>query len=401
MDASRKAALVGMQLRGSAQELFRTIPPAALINGGFVNGAQVDPLTFLLHALSERFAALGDEVRLGAITDLLCFGRRSSHETVDDLLARFDILRQRAYDQGQLTMSITGLVWLLFRAVGVNDTQLIQLLQPFQGRVPQTEAELQALRVQLRRMGHVLEHAPGNIASSLRDNSARGQRAFLLNSEADANEGQGQDPWSEPDGYGWAGAAMPVDEQDNDSDAGTDTDTASSNGLPPPQSPCRKVKRISLSSCSGRINTQSRSGVDTCISPRELYDVSLVASFVQKAKARAKAKASRARAARAVQTWAPSSPRLRSMKWRRCSKTSGKVKASAALARAKDAKRTPSARMGSACAVSNAEANNTSAAHVHNEAVHRLTAAVSPPTSGCSSLTAYSRRHSRCAMKGR
>ena len=235
MDASRKAALVGMQLRGSAQELFRTIPPAALINGGFVNGAQVDPLTFLLHALSERFAALGDEVRLGAITDLLCFGRRSSHETVDDLLARFDILRQRAYDQGQLTMSITGLVWLLFRAVGVNDTQLIQLLQPFQGRVPQTEAELQALRVQLRRMGHVLEHAPGNIASSLRDNSARGQRAFLLNSEADANEGQGQDPWSEPDGYGWAGAAMPVDEQDNDSDAGTDTDTASSNGLPPPE----------------------------------------------------------------------------------------------------------------------------------------------------------------------
>ena len=215
MDASRKAALVGMQLRGSAQELFRTIPPAALINGGFVNGAQVDPLTFLLHALSERFAALGDEVRLGAITDLLCFGRRSSYETVDDLLARFDILRQRAFDQGQLTMSITGLVWLLLRAVGVDDTQLIQLLQPFQGRVPQTEAELQALRVQLRRMGHVLEHAPGNIASSLRDNNARGQRAFLLNPEAEPPEGQRPDQWPEPSGYGWAGAAMPADEHDN------------------------------------------------------------------------------------------------------------------------------------------------------------------------------------------
>ena len=236
MDASRKAALVGMQLRGSAQELFRTIPPAALINGGFVNGAQVDPLTFLLHALSERFAALGDEVRLGAITDLLCFGRRSSYETVDDLLARFDILRQRAFDQGQLTMSITGLVWLLLRAVGVDDTQLIQLLQPFQGRVPQTEAELQALRVQLRRMGHVLEHAPGNIASSLRDNNARGQRAFLLNPEAEPPEGQRPEQWPEPSGYGWAGAAMPADEHDNDdSEAGTDTDTASSSGMPYPE----------------------------------------------------------------------------------------------------------------------------------------------------------------------
>ena len=235
-DASRKAALVVMQLKGTAQEYVRTIPPMALINGGFVNGVQVDPLTFLLHSLSERFAALGEEVRLGAITELLCFARQGSSETVDELMTRFDILRQRAHDQAQLTISITGLVWILLRAVGVSDNQLVQLLHQFQGRVPQTEDEFNAFKTSLRRMGHIIEHAPGNIASALRSKGSggKGQQLYFAGQEQEVGWGQSEHSWAEPE-HSWAGPAMSHESPDDwGSDAGTDTDTQSSQGEPFP-----------------------------------------------------------------------------------------------------------------------------------------------------------------------
>ena len=169
LDGSRKAALLIMQLKGGAQELARGYPPQTLIQGGLINGVQADPLTYIIHGLAERFAALGEELRLGSITELLSFSRNNhQHERIDEILVRFDVARQRAHDEGQLTVSITGLTWLLLRAVGVSDVQLLQILTPFGGNFPQTEQELQLLKQQLRRMGHVLENSPGNIASALR-----------------------------------------------------------------------------------------------------------------------------------------------------------------------------------------------------------------------------------------
>ena len=56
-------------------------------------------------------------------------------------------------------------------------TQLIQLLMPFQGLFPATEAELTQLKTALRRMGHILERAPGNLREYLRTGTAA---AFLF-----------------------------------------------------------------------------------------------------------------------------------------------------------------------------------------------------------------------------
>ena len=61
LDARRKTAAVILQLRGGAQELVRSLPPQAIIAGGVINGTAVDPMTFLMHALSERYAQLGEE----------------------------------------------------------------------------------------------------------------------------------------------------------------------------------------------------------------------------------------------------------------------------------------------------------------------------------------------------
>ena len=36
-----------------------------------VNGVQVEPTTFLMHALAERYAMLGEEASLDAMADLM------------------------------------------------------------------------------------------------------------------------------------------------------------------------------------------------------------------------------------------------------------------------------------------------------------------------------------------
>ena len=130
VEPARKCAAVILQLRGGAAEFVQDLPVQATMYRGMVNGVQIDSMTYLMRALGERYAQLGEEVRLEAITELLSFERRRD-ERMDDLLTRFDSARQRANDQGQLAVSIHGISWLLLRAVGVNDQEMLTLLQPW------------------------------------------------------------------------------------------------------------------------------------------------------------------------------------------------------------------------------------------------------------------------------
>ena len=70
LEPARKAAAVMLNLRAAAREVSRQIPPQAIVDGGVINGIAVDPLTFLMHALQERFGNLGAEVRVQAVTRL-------------------------------------------------------------------------------------------------------------------------------------------------------------------------------------------------------------------------------------------------------------------------------------------------------------------------------------------
>ena len=250
-DPSRKAALLTMSLKGTAYEFCRTIPPMTLVHGGAINGHHVDPLTYIMHALAERFADLGEELRLTSITDLFNFGRQGN-ERIDELITRFDLIRQRSYDLGQLTMSVTGLAYILLKACEVSDTQLIQLLAPLQGRFPNDDQEFQILKTQLRRMGHILEHSPGNIAAALRGRNAQPQylatkddapnadvqSAYVAYGDTGYGRGEGTDTgW----GYGGDNHAIPGSHNGHDahqaflaeleSDGATDSDTASSTGM--------------------------------------------------------------------------------------------------------------------------------------------------------------------------
>ena len=52
----QQCAAIIMRLGGSAREMARMITPQEMINGGMLNGVQVDPVTFLLGNLHAKFS---------------------------------------------------------------------------------------------------------------------------------------------------------------------------------------------------------------------------------------------------------------------------------------------------------------------------------------------------------
>ena len=141
---------------------------------------------------------------------------------------------------------IQGLSFVLLRSVGVNDTQLQQLLQPFNGQYPNNDAQFRALQQGLRRMGHILEHHPGNIAQMLGRGATTSRAFWFDSSQPQQTDACAEDPWVGGNGP-WSRAGA-----DNDSGStvgpwysnmfwadgvgedyynkGTDSDTASSDG---------------------------------------------------------------------------------------------------------------------------------------------------------------------------
>lgn len=213
----QQCAAIIMRLGGAARELARVITPVEMVNGGMRHGVQVDLVTYLLGAIHARFAALEEESRITCMTGMLAFARKPG-ESINALLARYETVRQRAAIEGQFQMSIEGCSLQLLRACGIQSSHLVMLLQPFQGRFPQTEAEFQAMTAQLRIFGHIHEGTQGNIAQALNghwrqaragsyvsdqqayqhvarsgyQHGAQNMQTFFGNTQERANEG----PWS-------------------------------------------------------------------------------------------------------------------------------------------------------------------------------------------------------------
>ena len=82
LDASRKAAAIVMALKDSAGEFATTIPGPALVQGGMFNGVQVDLMTFLMHALTEKYRQMAEEQRLIVMVTLHSFHRLRGESTL-------------------------------------------------------------------------------------------------------------------------------------------------------------------------------------------------------------------------------------------------------------------------------------------------------------------------------
>lgn len=175
-----------------------------------MNGQHLDPVSFLIHGLSTRFSPLDDEIRIRAAQDLLQF-QRKGNESVDVLITRFETIRSRARAEGGgANVSTESASLILLRAIGVSSEQFQRLTQPFGLRLPNNEAELAQLMHQLRRMGHIIEHHPSNIADSLHRNAGASHsgQAFVVRS-ADGSADPSQTSWS------YVGQSMPPPTSDS------------------------------------------------------------------------------------------------------------------------------------------------------------------------------------------
>ena len=230
---AQQTANVILQLGGAARNLVRNMSYQDMTVGGMLDGVQVDPMTFLISHLAAHFAPLGEESRLTAMTELMQF-QRNPGEAIDALLTRFMGVQHRAQQGANVVPNIEMNTWLLLRACGVNATQLLQLLQPFQNRYPNTAAEFHNLQLTLRRMGHIIEGSPQNLASQLRSPpNGQGAGTFMAQTAPAA-----EDPWhsaGQPDPWGYGNPAatpapafptMPAD------DSSDDTATVSTEGEP-------------------------------------------------------------------------------------------------------------------------------------------------------------------------
>ena len=72
--------------------------------------------------------------------ELQNFTRRRG-ETVNELLTRFELVRDRAATDGNHTITREGFALAVVRAVGIHEDQQMLLLAPIQGRMPNNEQE--------------------------------------------------------------------------------------------------------------------------------------------------------------------------------------------------------------------------------------------------------------------
>jgi hypothetical protein len=160
------AAIVD-QRGGLARELADALSWQELTQGGAVGGQQLDPDTFLPTQLAAHYTPHGKEQRRSGVADLMTFHRQSNEQT-DAPVARYRTLHWRvAQGGGGMLVNWEGYSWLLLRAYGVNSTQWLQLLQPYQGRFPNTQQEFKDMQSAIHRMTRNLEGQQGNLASSL------------------------------------------------------------------------------------------------------------------------------------------------------------------------------------------------------------------------------------------
>ena len=111
----QQCAAIIMRLGGAAREMGRMMTPQEMTMGGVINGIALDPVTYLLTGLQARFASMEEESRLKSMTEMLAFARKPG-ENINALLARYEVVRQRAAVEGQFVMSIEGCSLQLLRA---------------------------------------------------------------------------------------------------------------------------------------------------------------------------------------------------------------------------------------------------------------------------------------------
>lgn len=158
LDPIRHGPVAALQVQGTAKELIRELTPQQLQHGDVdpQTGAHYTGLMLLVNVLARRYAPLEAENTTKSISEFLSF-KRMPGETIDSVLVRFDILRNRAQARAGFAVNWTGLSWLLLQSLGLNAEMWDRLLAPIGGLMPQNEFQLGELMERIRRLFHLRE----------------------------------------------------------------------------------------------------------------------------------------------------------------------------------------------------------------------------------------------------
>eukprot|EP00959_Pyramimonas_sp_CCMP1952_P234527 4900227-Pyramimonas_sp.AAC.1 len=119
-----------------------------------------------MRSLAERRGQLAGEGHASSVSAQINFNRLPQ-EHIDNFLARLDILRNSAKLADQLTIGCEGLSFILWRAVGMSNSQATVSLRRYNMACAANAAQLAHLTGQLRRAWHRIEGAPHNLASAV------------------------------------------------------------------------------------------------------------------------------------------------------------------------------------------------------------------------------------------
>jgi hypothetical protein len=186
LDITQQGPAVVLRLSGGAREMTRTIDVQVAAGGQAVdlndgNGpVHLSGLAVILRGLSKNFSPLDYETSVVAISDLLAYSKLQG-ETVDAALSRFYTLRQKVAVEGHALPPVFE-AYLVLRGLHIQPLMWVNFLQPFEGRLPATEPQVNEMMSYIRRQGHLLER--GSALTEAAGASSGGHSSFWMDPSA-------------------------------------------------------------------------------------------------------------------------------------------------------------------------------------------------------------------------
>ena len=210
---------VVQRLGGVARDFCREIPLGVLRDGrqefDATSGLQVDVtgLQFLLRGLQRRFGEEELDASIQAAVELLTF-RRLDGETIDNVLGRYELVRNRSDSIAGMTLGEGVLAWLLLTHLNISKRDWPVLLAPTGGALPRDAAQYRNLQQQIRRQAHLLERThsgPRTLEEGWRTpafSGSRSQGGYFADGGAYTDDVWTDAPsyaagWTDDDDYGY------------------------------------------------------------------------------------------------------------------------------------------------------------------------------------------------------
>ena len=160
---------------------------------------QVTGPEIIVNGLRRKFGQFDVEHSIVAIIELLTF-RRNQIESIDEAIARFEILKSKAGNLGHaFEMPVAALAWLFLEAMRIPRAVWPLLFANFGGQLPIDNDQLSDMMIAIRQQGHITEHThagPRDLYEGMKGGHNRPGHYYQ-------DDGQGDGNWSTE----WPGGA--------------------------------------------------------------------------------------------------------------------------------------------------------------------------------------------------